>query len=72
MKYKWYLSEHLLATLVTHFGTPVSDSTSDNTFIQINLDLLKPSIDKSIGHLIAIVPLRKTLGKILSSTWVVG
>jgi hypothetical protein len=71
-KYKWYLSAHLLATLVTPVGTPSSGSASDNTCIQIDLDLLKPSIDKPIGHLTAIVPPRTTLGKILSSTWVVG
>jgi hypothetical protein len=71
-KYKWYLSAHMLATLVTPIDTPSSGSTSDNTCIQINLDLLKPSIDKPIGCLTAIVPPRKTLRKILSSTWVVG
>jgi hypothetical protein len=71
-KYKWYSSAHLLATLVTPVGTPSSGSASDNTCIQIDLDLLKPSIDKPIGHLTAIVPPRTTLGKILSSTWVVG
>jgi hypothetical protein len=67
-KYKWYLSAHLLATLVTHVGTPSSGSPSDNTCIHIILDLLNPSIDKLIDHLTAIVPLRTTLGKILSST----
>jgi hypothetical protein len=71
-KYKGYLSAHLLATLVTHVGTPSSGSASDNTCIHIGLDLLKASIDKLIGLLTAIVPLRTTLGKILSSTWVVG
>jgi hypothetical protein len=71
-KYKWYLSAHLLATLVTPVGTPSSGSASDNTCIRIDLDLLKPSIDKPIGRLTAIVPPRTTLGKILSSTWVVG
>jgi hypothetical protein len=71
-KYKWYLSAHLLATLVTPFGTPSSGSALDNTCIWINIDFLKPSIDKPIGHLTAIVPLRKKLGNILSSTWVVG
>jgi hypothetical protein len=70
-KYKWYLSAHLLATLVTPVGTPSSGSTSDNTCIQINLDLLKPSIDKLIRFLISIVTLRKELRKILSSTWAV-
>jgi hypothetical protein len=70
-KYKWYLSAHLLATLVNPVGTPLSSSTLDNTCIQINLDLLKPSIDKSIGHLTIIVPPRTALRKILSSTWVV-
>jgi hypothetical protein len=71
-KYKWYLSAHLLATLITLIGTPSSGSASDNTCIRIGLDLLKPSIDKSIDHLIVIVSPRTTLGKILSSTWVVG
>jgi hypothetical protein len=70
-KYKWYLSAHLLATLVTPVGTPSSGSALDNTCIQIVLDLLNPSIDKLIDHLTAIVPPRTTLGKILSSTWVV-
>jgi hypothetical protein len=72
MKYKWYLSAHLLATLVTHVGTPSSGSASNNTCIWIGLDLLKPSVDKLIGHLTAIVPSRTTLGKILSNTRVVG
>jgi hypothetical protein len=71
-KYKLYLSAHMLATLVTLVGTPSSGSASDNTCIHIDLDLLKPSIDKLIGHLTVIVPLRTTLRKILSSTWVVG
>jgi hypothetical protein len=71
-KYKRYLSAHLLATLVTPVGTPSSGSASDNTCIQIDLDLLKPSIDKPIDRLTAIVPPRTTLRKILSSTWVVG
>jgi hypothetical protein len=71
-KYKRYSSAHLLATLVTPVGTPSSGSASDNTCIWIDLDLLKPSVDKPIGRLTAIVPPRTTLGKILSSTWVVG
>jgi hypothetical protein len=71
-KYKWYLSAHLLATLVNLFGTPSSGSASDNTYIRINLDFMKPSLDKPIGHLTAIVPLRTIVGKMLSSTWVVG
>jgi hypothetical protein len=66
------LKHTLLATLVTHVGTPSSRSASDNTCIQINLDSLKPSIDKSINHLTVIVPPRTTIGKILSSTWVIG
>jgi hypothetical protein len=70
-KYKWYLRTHMLATLVTHVGTPLSGSASDNTYIWIDLDLLKPSIDNMIGRLVAIVPPRKKLRKILSSTWVV-
>jgi hypothetical protein len=71
-KYKWYLSAHLLATLVTPVGTPSSGSASGNTCIWIDLDLLKSSIDKPIARLTVIVPLRRALGKILSSTWVVG
>jgi hypothetical protein len=67
-KYKWYSSAHLLATLVTHVGTPSSGSTLDNTYIWIGLDLTKPSIDKPIGRLTTIVPPRTTLRKILSST----
>jgi hypothetical protein len=66
------LKSTLLATLVTLVGTPLSGSASDNTCIQIDLDILNPSIDKPIGHLTSIVPPRTTLGKILSSTWVVG
>jgi hypothetical protein len=42
------LKHTLLATLVTPVGTPSSGSASDNTCIQINLDILKPSIDKPI------------------------
>ena len=71
MKYKRYSSAHLLATLVTPVGTPSSGSASDNTYVPIGLDFLKPSLDKLIDRLTAIVPLRKKLGKILSSTWVV-
>jgi hypothetical protein len=71
-KYKWYLSAHLLVTLVTPVGTPLSGSTPDNTCIRINLDFLKPFIDKPIGRLTAIVPPKKTLENILSSIWVVG
>jgi hypothetical protein len=70
-KYKWYLSAHLLATLVTPVGTPSSGRALENTFIRIDLDLLTPSIDQLIGHLTIIVLSRTTLGKILSSTWVV-
>jgi hypothetical protein len=55
----------MLATLVTPVGTPSSGSASDNTCIHIDLDFLKPSIEKLIGHLTAIVPLRTELGKIL-------
>jgi hypothetical protein len=64
-KYKWYLSTHLFATLVTHVGTPSSGSASDNTCIRIGLDLLKPSIDKLIDRMIVIVPPRMELRKIL-------
>jgi hypothetical protein len=71
-KYKRYLSAHLLAALVTLVGTPSSGSASESTCIQIGLDLLKPSKDKLIDHMNTIVPPRTTLGKILSSTWVVG
>jgi hypothetical protein len=66
------LKNTLLATLVSPVGTLSSGITSDNTCIQIGLDLLKPSIDKLIDCLTAIVPPRKTLGKILSSTYVIG
>jgi hypothetical protein len=55
------LKTHMLATLVTLVGTPSSGSASDNTCIQINLDLLKPSIDKLIDRLTSIVPPRTTL-----------
>jgi hypothetical protein len=34
-------------------------------------DILIPSLDQPIDHLTIIVPPRKTLGKILSSTWVI-
>jgi hypothetical protein len=71
-KHKRYLSAHLLATLVTLVGTPSSGSALDNTCIWIDQDFLKLSIDKPIGRLISTVPPRTTLGKILSSTWVVG
>jgi hypothetical protein len=63
-----YLREHLLATLVTSVGTSLSGSASNNTCIHIDLDLMNPSIDKSINRLTVIVPSRKTLVKILSST----
>jgi hypothetical protein len=62
----------MLATLVTPVGTPSSGSASDNTYVQIDLDFLKPSLDKPIGHQTVIVSPRTTLEKILSSTWVVG
>jgi hypothetical protein len=71
-KYKWYLSAYLLATLVTPVCIPLSGSASDNTCIQIDLDILKPSIDKSINHLTFIVPPRTTFGKIIFNRWVVG
>jgi hypothetical protein len=70
-KYKWYVSAHLLATLVTPVGTPSSGSASDNTCVRIDLDYLKPSLDKPIGRLTAIMSPRTVFGKILSSTWVV-
>jgi hypothetical protein len=65
------LKHTLLATLVTPVGTPSSGSASNNTCIQIGLEILNPSIDKLIDRLTAIVPPRTTLGKILSSTWVI-
>ena len=71
-KYMWYLSTHLLATLVTPVGTPSSGSASDNTCVWIDLDYLKPSLYKPIGHLTAIVSPGTSLEKILSSTCVVG
>jgi hypothetical protein len=52
-------------------GTPSSGSASDNTCVRIDLDYLKPSLDKPISLLTTIVSPRTTLGKILSSTWVV-
>jgi hypothetical protein len=67
-KYKWYLSTHMLATLVTYVGTALCGSAPDNTCIWIILDFLKPSLDKQIDHLTDIVSPRTTLGKILSST----
>jgi hypothetical protein len=61
----------MLATLVTPIGTPSSGSVSNNTYIQINLDFLKPSLDNRIGRLTTIVSLRTRCRKTLSSTWVV-
>jgi hypothetical protein len=55
------LKRTLLATLVTHVVTPSSGSASDNTCIQIDLDILQPSVDKPIDRLTAIVSLRTTL-----------
>jgi hypothetical protein len=66
------LKHILLATLVTPVGTLSSGSASYNTCIQINLDILKPSVNKPIDHLTIIVPMGTTLRKILSSTWLVG
>jgi hypothetical protein len=40
-----------LATLVTPVGTYSSGSASENTYVRINLDYLKPSLDKPIGRL---------------------
>jgi hypothetical protein len=62
----------MLATLVTPVVTPSSGSASDSTCVRISLDFLKPSLDKLIDRLTTIVPPRTALGKILSSTWVVG
>jgi hypothetical protein len=72
----------LLDTLVTPVGTPSSGSASDNTVYGLALPstsgisgaplgILKPAIDQLIGCLTVIVPLRTTLEKILSSTWVI-
>ena len=61
----------MLDTLVTPVGTLSSGSASDITYVRIDLDFLKPSLDKPIGHQTAIVSSRTTLGKILSSIWVV-
>ena len=36
------LNQTLLATLVTHVGTPSSGSASDKTCVRIGLDFLKP------------------------------
>jgi len=58
----------MLHTLVTLVGTPLSGSASHKTCIQIGMGILKPSIDQLIGRLTAIVPLRKALERILSST----
>jgi hypothetical protein len=52
-------------------STPSSGSASENTCTWIDLDLLKPSIDKPISQMTTIVSPRKTLKKILSSIWVV-
>jgi hypothetical protein len=68
MKYKRYSSTHMLATLVTPVGTPSSGSASNNTYMWINLDLLKPYVDNLINRLTTIVAPRTTLGNILSST----
>jgi hypothetical protein len=65
------LKRTLLAILIAPIGTPLSGSASNNTCIQIDLDIMNPSIDKQIGHLIVVVPLRKELRNILCSTWVV-
>jgi hypothetical protein len=62
------LKRTLLDTLVTPVGTPSSGSASDNTYILISLDIMNPSIDKTINSLTTIVPPRTTLEKILSST----
>jgi hypothetical protein len=62
----------MLATLVTPVGTPSTGSALERTCVWIGLDYLKPTLDKLIGFLIAIVSPRITLRKILSSTWVVG
>jgi hypothetical protein len=62
----------LLDTLVTLVGTPLSGSALDNTCIWIDLGILKYIVDQSIDRLNSIVPPRKTLKNILSSTWVIG
>jgi hypothetical protein len=66
------LSAHLLATLVTHVGTPSSGSASDNTYAWTFPRHPGTHLAQSIDHLTAIVSPRTTLGKILSSTWVIG
>jgi hypothetical protein len=66
------LKHTLLATLVTHVGTLSSGITLDDTCIQIDLDLLNPFVDKPIDCLDVTVPSRTTLGKILSSSLLVG
>jgi hypothetical protein len=66
------LKRMLLETLVTPVGTPSSGSASDNTCIRIELDIMNPSIDKSIDPLTVMLPPRTTLEKILSNTWVIG
>jgi hypothetical protein len=65
------LKRTFLSTHVTHVGTFSSGSALDDTCIQIDLDILKPSVDKPIVYLTAIVPPRTTLRNIFSSTWVV-
>jgi hypothetical protein len=65
------LERTVFATLVTPIGTPSSGSASNNTCIRIDLDILKPFVDKSIGRRTVIMPLRTTLRKILFSTWVI-
>ena len=67
-KYKWFLSAHLLDTLVTHVGVHFSGSTSDNTCAHTFPRHLGTHLAQPIGLLTTIVSLRTTLEKILSST----
>jgi hypothetical protein len=45
------LKRTFLDTLLTLIGTPSSGSASDITCIRIDLDILKPFVDKPIGRL---------------------
>jgi hypothetical protein len=72
----------LLEALVIYIGTTSSVGISENTCIWtcaskylfdmvIPLGILKSTIDQPIDHLVVIVPPRKTLKNIFSSTWVI-
>jgi hypothetical protein len=64
----WLRDSYMEEIQVVLKGTPSSGSASENTCVQIDLDYLKPSLDKSIRLLTSIVPSRTTLWNILSST----